>query len=105
MVDVLPRKVEEHEFTIRMFESEKNQSKKRNKQFKISATRIRAALEWLKLNNPNYADITIDDQELAKIEKVNYYQDLEGAKVEYVPDEKKVNEEDQGDEDPDDRRI
>ena len=30
------------------------------KEFKVSKTKIRNALEWLKLHNPYYEDITID---------------------------------------------
>jgi hypothetical protein len=40
---------------------------------KVCHKRIKAALDWLKKNNEAYFDIEIDEQELEKISKVEYY--------------------------------
>ena len=46
-----------------------NRQKKtqKNKAFKINADRILEALKWLKANNPHYADIVIDTDEIERL--------------------------------------
>lgn len=63
---------------------------KKNKAFRINSARIKECLVWLKANNEQYFDIEIDFDELERLEKVEYYHEIEGANVKFIDEEEQV---------------
>jgi hypothetical protein len=83
LINVIPRKVEDHQFIIKITKSGKDREAKF---LKVCHIRIREAIIWLQENNLAYNDVKIDEEEMKKLEKVEYYYELEGANVQYIDD-------------------